>query len=64
MQTAQSSQQDGTLNLRYLKESVSHLDELLEKQKHSAAYRSLLKEALSEIDLELAILKSSVEHPR
>lgn len=63
MQPAQSAPQN-QFNLRYLKESVAHLDELMEKQKHSAAYRSLLKEALSEIDLELAILKSSVEHPR
>jgi hypothetical protein len=63
MQTAEQTQR-ATLNLRYLKESVSHLDELMEKQKHSTAYHSLLKEALSDIDLEVAILKNSVEHPR
>jgi hypothetical protein len=59
MQTVQPNK----LNLRYLKESVIHLDELMEKQQHSSCYRSLLKEALSEIDLELAILRSSFEQP-
>ncbi len=63
MQPAHTDQQ-AAIDLRYLKQSISNLDELLEKQKDSAAYRSLVKEALSDIDLEVAILKSSVEYPR
>ncbi len=56
--------QNKSLNLRYLKESVIHLDELMDKQRHSAGYVQLLREALSDIDLEVAVLRSSVEHPR
>ena len=56
--------QDQSLNLRYLKESVTHLDELMNKQRHSIAYVQMLREALSDIDLEVAVLRNSVEHPR
>ncbi|MCJ8268435.1 MAG: hypothetical protein MJK04_03445 [Psychrosphaera sp.] len=56
--------QDQSLNLQYLKESVTHLDELMNKQRHSITYVQMLREALSDIDLEVAVLRNSVEHPR
>ena len=56
--------QDQSLNLQYLKESITHLDELMDKQRHSIAYPKMLREALSDIDLEVAVLRNSVEHPR
>jgi hypothetical protein len=56
--------QDQSLNLSYLKESVAHIDESMDKQRCSVGYAQMLQEALSDIDLEVAVLRNSVEHPR